>query len=202
MRNDDLSYSFLLGFYDGEGHEGTTRIYSTNFNLLYQIKNTYTLNSEVREVPAEDIPDDLKKYPIDRTKPMYDLALGAELLNKMMDSYLDSLTRKRKIFSEQQNAMEVLKYKVKDKSNLIELIEEYGKEKVTKEMGVAFQTLDKLCKEWNITATKLIGLERLKKYVDKETLIKMIEDFGIDNTAKKLNAGSRTVKSLMKDWGN
>lgn len=201
LGEDSLSYSLLLGFYDGEGGEGTTRIYSTNYALLSQIKKSYALKAEIRERNIEEVPDDIIKETISRSKPMYDLALGAELLNKMMRSYPDSLERKRKSFSEQRNAMESLKEKIKDRKNLKKLIEEYGKVELAKKMNVSYKTLDNLCDEWNIVARKLPALERLKNKVkDRDNLIEMIETYGKDKVTKELKTGYKTLEALMEEW--
>ncbi|KKN00365.1 hypothetical protein LCGC14_1138560 [marine sediment metagenome] len=201
LGDNNLSYSLLLGFYDGEGGEGTTRIYSTNYALLSQIKKSYVLKAEIREHIIEEVPDEVKKEFISRTKPMYDLALGAELLNKMMSSYADSLERKRKSFSEQRNVMESLKEKIKDRKNLINLIKMYGKVKLAKKMNVSFKTLDNVCDEWSVEARKLSALERLKNKVeDRENLIEIIETYGKDRAAKELKIGYKNLEVLMEEW--
>ncbi len=202
LGDDNLSYSLLLGFYDGEGGEGTTRIYSTNYDLLSQIKKSYALKAEIRERDIEEIPDCVIKESISRTKPIFDLALGAELLNKMMNSYPDSLVRKRKSFSEQRNAMESLKEKIKDKKNLKNLIEKYGKVKLAENMNVSYRTLDNLCDEWNVEARKFSAPERLKNKVeDRENLIEIIETYGKDKATKELKTGYKTLEALMEEWG-
>ena len=203
LGENNLSYSFLLGFYDGEGGEGTTRVYSSNFAFLSQIKKIYDLKAEIRKHRrSTEFPDGVtKESSIVSTKPMFDLSLGAELVNKMMNSYPDSLQRKRKEFSEQCNVMESLKEKVKDGENLKNLIELYGKDNLAKKMNVSFNTLDNLCDEWNIDATILSAVERLvNKVKNKENLIEIIEIYGKDRASKELKTGYKTLETLMEEW--
>ena len=202
LGEDNLSYSFLLGFYDGEGGEGTTRVYSTDFVFLSQIKKAYSLKAEIRKHEIKEVSDGfIKDSSIVSTKPMYDLSLGAELLNKMMYSYPDSLTRKRKAFSEQRNAMALLKEKVKDENNLKNLIETYGKANLAKKLNISYNTLDNLCDEWNTDATILSTVERLaNKVKNRENLIEIIETYGKDRASKELKTGYKTLDALMEEW--
>ena len=43
FNNSNLSYALLLGIYDGDGKEGRTIIYSTNYSFLLQIKNVFKI---------------------------------------------------------------------------------------------------------------------------------------------------------------
>ncbi len=143
----------------------------------------------------------IKTKHISRTKPIYDLALGPKLLNRMMNSYSDSLNRKRKSFNEQLCAMELLKEKIKNKANLKKLIEEFGIVKLYKKMNVSYKTMKDLCNEWNVVAKRISALEQLKnKIKTKEKLIEMIESFGKDKTSKNLKTGYKTLETLMEEW--
>lgn len=200
LKNNNLSYSLLLGIYDGDGKEGRTIIYSTNYSFLLQIKNVYGVKSEIRKREVEEIPDDLK-HKIKRTKPIYEFALNPKLLNKMMKSYPDSLVRKRKTFSEQIHTMENMKNKIKSPENLEKLIKKYGKQELAKKMNVSFNTLHKLASQWNVSAKKLSPLEILKaKIKNKENLIKKIEENGKEKTAKELKTGYKTLLNLIDEW--
>jgi len=79
--NRKISLSFLLGFFDGDGTQGTTRITCGSKKFLEQIKEKYNL-----------------PYKLDkdkRKKNCYFLHLGAELFNEMLDNFKNSLQRKR-----------------------------------------------------------------------------------------------------------
>jgi hypothetical protein len=45
---EDIQYSVLLGFYDGDGEKGTSKIYSTNKKFLEQIKKEFNITSDIR----------------------------------------------------------------------------------------------------------------------------------------------------------
>ena len=77
----EKSLSFLLGFFDGDGTQGTTRITCGSKKFLEMIKKTFNIS-----------------YKIDkdkRKKHSYFLHLGAELFNEMLDNFKNSLPRKR-----------------------------------------------------------------------------------------------------------
>ena len=76
LDNQELYLAFLLGYFDGDGHQGTSRITSGSIKFLRQIKNRFNI-----------------KYSIDYRRST--LTLGASLLNEMLDNYKDSLLRKR-----------------------------------------------------------------------------------------------------------
>ncbi|MEJ2279259.1 MAG: retropepsin-like aspartic protease [Candidatus Lokiarchaeota archaeon] len=81
-----LYRAFLLGFFDGEGRVGTSKITNTNYQFLSQIKKDFKIDSEIK----------LRKG----TENVYDLFLGAGLFNRLLDNYKDSLKIKRKKLSE------------------------------------------------------------------------------------------------------
>ena len=198
--NSNLSYALLLGIYDGDGKEGRTIVYSTNYAFLLQIKNVFKIKREIRKREVDEIPEDLK-FKIQRTKPMYEFALTPNLLNKMMNSYHNSLARKRKRFSEQTHVMETVKNKIRSPEILENLIKTHGKEKLAKMMNISFNTLHKLSIEWNVSVKNLSAIEKLKlKVTTKENLIKMIETNGKEKTAKELKVGYKILNSLMEEW--
>lgn len=101
-----MAFSWLLGFYDGDGtylgkyQAGeSARIYSTNKILLEEIKNTFEVennvltnhkfNEEVLLVAAHAL--DTYKTSVD----IHLLTLGPIILSRMINSYEDSMTRKR-----------------------------------------------------------------------------------------------------------
>jgi hypothetical protein len=81
----EFEIAFLLGFFDGDGREGTTNLRSGNKMFLEQIKKKYDLLFDV--YPDKDNPN------------AFTLSLGAKLFNEMMSNYAESLPRKRKIFT-------------------------------------------------------------------------------------------------------
>lgn len=95
FRSREQSLSFLLGFFDGDGTQGTTKITSGNRKFLYQIKEKYQLNYKI----AKD----------KRKKNCYNFHLGAKLFNEMLDNYKKSLPRKRIKFCTEEERLERVK---------------------------------------------------------------------------------------------
>ena len=85
LKSIELSLAFLLGFYDGDGQQGTTEICSSSLQFLKQIKIKYGIPFDIR----------IKK---NQGKDYFYLTLGASLFNRMMSNYELSLPRKRKYF--------------------------------------------------------------------------------------------------------
>ncbi len=83
LRDRDLDLAFLLGFYDGEGDQGRTRISSSNKKILDQIQKKFNLTSKIY-----------------KHKAVWQLSLGGKLMNQMQNNYENSLQRKKKTFHE------------------------------------------------------------------------------------------------------
>jgi len=90
LNDRELYLAFLLGYFDGDGKIGTSRINSGSKKLLEQIKERFNLNYIIS----------LKNSggPINGREiegKCYEMGLGKELFNEMLDNYLYSLPRKR-----------------------------------------------------------------------------------------------------------
>jgi len=79
--------AFLLGFFDGDGQQGSSRIFSNSYRFLHQIKEKFKLNSKIAK----------KKYITKNgnEKIKYSIFLTAKLFNEMLHNYKNSLKRKR-----------------------------------------------------------------------------------------------------------
>lgn len=128
----ELDLAFLLGFFDGDGKEGTTVIGIGNKKFLIQIKERYNLQHEV-------IPDK-------NNKNSHALSLGAKLFNEILENYEDSLPRKRKTFI-------VNKYKTADltQAKLKKLLFEMPTYIIAHKFGVSQTTITRLCNRFNLT---------------------------------------------------
>lgn len=84
LHSRDLDLAFLLGFYDGDGDQGRSRISSSSKKILEQIQRKFNV-----------------LYRIRRHKGVWQLSLGGKLMNEMQINYVNSLKRKRKFFHEQ-----------------------------------------------------------------------------------------------------
>ncbi len=92
-----VALSFLLGFYDGDGHyEGSkyAEICSSSKEFLEHIKELFEIKNKVVTgvAPGEDAWCFDKKYV---SAGLYTLTLGPKLFDKMINSYIGSMKRKR-----------------------------------------------------------------------------------------------------------
>jgi len=76
----ELVLAFLLGYFDGDGKQGTSRITSSSYKFINQIKIKFNLPYHIYREPG---------------KTACSLHLGAELFNELLDNYKDSMARKR-----------------------------------------------------------------------------------------------------------
>jgi len=141
-----LYLAFLLGYFDGDGTTGTSKITSGSKLFLEEIKELFQVKSKIH-----------KKYSYGKA---YDLHLGAELFNEMLDNFKESLERKRIRFSLNEQRIENIKKKawkggskrklVITKQDLENLVWIKPKIKIAEEYDVSDKTIDKYCKKWNI----------------------------------------------------
>lgn len=78
LTNRQLSLAFLIGYFDGDGTVGTSKITSGSLKFLRDIKQKFNIKNKIHT-----------------RKGAYDLYLGADLFNEMLDNYKESLPRKR-----------------------------------------------------------------------------------------------------------
>lgn len=89
----ELYLAFLLGFFDGDGKQGTTIITCGSVKFLEQIKEMFQLPFKIYKKSSDH------EYRGRKISGMaYDTCLGSKLFNEMMRNYADSLPRKRKCF--------------------------------------------------------------------------------------------------------
>ena len=81
LRRHELYLAFLLGYYDGDGKKGTTRITSASYSFIKQIKEKFNLRYKIYNEPR---------------KEAWSLHLGAELFNEMMKNFQKSMLSKRR----------------------------------------------------------------------------------------------------------
>lgn len=78
LNSRGLYLAFLLGYFDGDGTVKTSKITSGSKKFLEQIKDLFRIKNKIHI-----------------RKGAYDLYLGADLFNEMLDNYSKSLKRKR-----------------------------------------------------------------------------------------------------------
>lgn len=94
LQSRELNMAFILGFFDGDGTAGTTRITSANLEFLNQIKKKFNILYEPKYVNS--VFRDKNKTYYGHAYIMY---LGGNVFNELLDNYADSLKRKRKRFT-------------------------------------------------------------------------------------------------------
>ncbi len=148
LSSRELYLAFLLGYFDGDGEAGTSRVFSGNIRFLKQIKElfsiTYNIQTDIRERG-----DGLNLY-------CYALSLGAELFNEMLSNYNKSLNRKRiKLITDLKEYHKIrLKSLVSklpfNKEDLIDLIWQFPKYEIPIKLNISYYMLKKLIHFWNI----------------------------------------------------
>jgi len=83
LNSCELYLSFILGCFDGDGEEGTSRLWSGSREFLEDIKKMF------------DVPNEIKLRE-SNLGSAWGLSLAPKLFNAMLDSYKDSMPRKRK----------------------------------------------------------------------------------------------------------
>ena len=146
LQNRDLYLAFLLGFFDGDGTEGTTKITSGSRKFLEQIKILFKLDFKIHQKQGKGVG--------------YDLYLGKKLFNEMLDNYKNSLTRKRHTFSTGSERIAKIKEnawkgshkrKLKmTKTELENLVWKLPKSKIAKIYHVSDSTIGKWCRKLGI----------------------------------------------------
>jgi len=83
----ELYLAFLLGYFDGDGSQGTSRIFSSSIQFLLQIKKLFNLKTKI---------GNRKHITADGSEILvYSLFLTADLFNEMLNNFHYSLKRKR-----------------------------------------------------------------------------------------------------------
>lgn len=163
FKKEEYTLVFLMGFYDGDGQESSPTVSSGSLKFLKAIKNKYKLTAKIRLV-------------INAWGQCYDLYLSKSFLRIMMNNYPDSMSRKRKQIygytlckcgtplmnksSKQCNKCNQLKKRkiTIGKKQIEEMLLNSSILKVSKELGVAPNTLKKRCIQLQI------DFKSLRKY--------------------------------------
>lgn len=150
----ELYLAFLLGFFDGDGTQNRTKITTGSLVFLEQIKEKFNLSSKITKKHS----DNFCGRKIDGTS--YDLYLGADLFNEMMDNYTNSLPRKRRKFLTKDEKSEKASDSSKNntgkkkfeitKEELEKLVWEIPTTKIAKIFGVSGKAIEKRCKKFGI----------------------------------------------------
>ncbi|MFX0101631.1 MAG: hypothetical protein ACFFCS_18810 [Candidatus Hodarchaeota archaeon] len=147
--------AFLLGYYDGDGKQGTTLITTGSKKFLEGIKQEFELNSKIWKEENISFIEGRKIQGV-----VFRMCLGADLFNKMMENYTASLPRKRCHFTTQEERAELAAEASrsntgKPKFNMTreELEKEVWKKpsiQIAKEHGVSDRLITKKCRQYGI----------------------------------------------------
>ncbi len=164
--NRKLALAWLLGVYDADGIEGTTKICSSEKWFLNKIKDIFNIKYDIyiKNRPSKD--DIIKSQKI-----VWEFSLGATLFNKMMhnsENCINSLKRKRRYFNPYRDVYDLLISRVENKDNLQNLVDRFTFREVANGLGVNVKTLRKLMTKYNISAPR-------KKIDYNGTLIDLIK---------------------------
>ena len=170
LPNREIELAFLLGYFDGDGTKGTSKITSGNRKFLEQIKEKFNIDNLV----TRD----------NKNVNAYRLFLGVKLFNEILDNYEDSLPRKRiyltpleeSIKRARKAAIAIKKSPILEqnrenlanipKENIEEIIWEIPQNRIAKILGVLPKDIGKLCKLSRIDKPPM-GYWRKNKYNPK-----------------------------------
>ena len=145
LRNKELDLAFLLGYFDGDGLQKTTRINSGSIKFLNDIKEKFGISNKIhthtdkRSIDGREI----------KGKSYY-MYLGAITFNQMMNNYKHSLPRKRGRFREPGEPRKNPSPFLGTKTELRNLVFKKPMTEIAKDYGVSAATIAKYCKKWNI----------------------------------------------------
>jgi len=161
--NRCLYLAFLLGYFDGDGNQGTSEICSQSKKFLEKIKFFFDIEYEVR-------------YCESRTGSGYRLTLGAELFNEMLDNHTISLLRKRIRVEEHHERIKRLRNFAKSrqkfmfkKENLEKLVWHMTYEEIAElhfeifNVKIAERTVKKWVYKWEINRPSLKIMAQIRK---------------------------------------
>jgi hypothetical protein len=140
----ELLLAFLLGYYDGDGTIGRSRITSSSKKLLSDILNSPLLNMKISNSNSIRYDPVKKKYIVKGNK----ISLGAVLMREMVKNYKNSLPRKRfywenwvdKRTLKPSPKMDLLSKKL-PKEMLINQLKKFTLKQIAYTYGVGYKTL-------------------------------------------------------------
>lgn len=148
----ELYLAFFLGYFDGDGAQGSSRIHSGSGKFLRQIKRKFNIKNKISFVQIDE------RYENSFKGECYNLFLGAELFNEMLDNYQDSLERKRIYLQtkglrikrteiEFQSLLEKVSLTKHDLQHLVWKLPMY---KIAEKLKCNYLSVKKMCDYWGI----------------------------------------------------
>jgi len=149
LANRRLYLAFLLGYFDGDGKQGTSKIISGSLKFLEQIKKKFKIRNNIRKEKTKGLIDG---YEFIGEK--CELFLGAKLFNEILNNYESSLARKRNRFKSNKERISNIKKNVWasnekkfiiNENELARLVWEMPMSKIGLRFGVSGNTVKKEC---------------------------------------------------------
>jgi len=155
LKTRELELAFLLGYFDGDGTQKTSKITSGSILFLEQINSKFGIDNKIETVRSGG---PIEGREIDGVA--YRLALGSVLFNEMLDNYKGSLPRKRCRFKTEDDRIESIKEKawhgshkrkfIITQQKLEKLVDLMPLYKIGEDFGVSGKTVKKYCVKWGI----------------------------------------------------
>jgi len=188
LKNRELYMAFLLGYFDGDGTQGTSRIKSASKIFFEQICNYFKINFQITLVKEKKRIKNINNEIREFEGKCFLLYIGARLFNELLDNYQNSMERKRYRFKTEEERITKIKaqswkgyHKRKfliTREELENLVYIIPKIKIGEKFGVSGRTVSNWCKKWRIVApirgdwAKIYGLKINPK--SKKDWIKII----------------------------
>jgi len=140
----ELLLSFLLGYYDGDGTMGRSRITSGSKKFLEDILNSPFLNIHISNSNSIQYDPVKKSYIVTGNR----ISLGADLMREMVKDYKNSLPRKRTYWenwvdnrkNKSSPKVDLLREKL-PKEELLNLLNKFTLKQIAQIYGVRYKTL-------------------------------------------------------------
>ena len=174
---EGVCYSVLLGFYDGDGEEGSSKIWSTNQHFQEQIKREFNIPASVN-LGREASKQQFVFLQNCETKNSYYLSLGSKIFNKMMETYNYSMERKRRHYplGPSKFVYENLKNKIASRENLERIILIAPTYNLLEVFNISFETFKKLLEEWKLKTLPVSYCKRQENQNWKDNFAEKVKD--------------------------
>ena len=147
LDNRKLYLAFLLGYFDGDGQQGTTLIYSGSKKFLEDFKYKFKIKHRIGEDHRTEYINPISKKIIKKNTYVYGLSSDSDLFNQMLDNYTESMERKRFFFVKPQKYKE--DYITREK--LQKLVWDMPLKYIAKQLNITTDYVKKWCDEWVIS---------------------------------------------------
>lgn len=140
FENKELILAWIKGYYDGDGCENRARIYSANYNLLYDIK-------EYLQIP----------HDVMQQKTLFQLYIGQKNLYILSCNYHDGLKRKTIDYINEKSCHRKLKLDFLNFEILTSLVKTHSLQEIGKMFGISRGSVFSKCKSLQVKIPKRVN---------------------------------------------